>query len=376
MNTRYLPHSLTDAGVWRPTRLRWRSFIWRFHRRMALGLGWALALMGLSGSLLVYRGEIHAWLHPEQEVAEASVPRAGLNAIMTAAYRVFPADSGSWRVGFPRQAADPVEITYLADDPFAGPSGPVRILIDPYRLQVLGLIEPDSEPVAGWLYRFHSTWLLNTKGNYWVAGLGGIFLIVLSSGLYLWWPQRRGGRRRVSSVHQRIGLVGAPVLMISIVTGLYLALPHTWLPEIYPRKNQFDSPVVVPSDGVMLTPEQVAVVGTDATHGLALRELQLPVSRRDPYRLAFYVPGTPDVAPAWLAVWIDPYRGEVLAKGRVGGDDWRNRLARWVCAVHDGRALGDWGRAIMAAGGLLPLLLAVSGTRLWWKRRQRASTGS
>ena len=69
-------------------------------------------------------------------------------------------------------------------------------------------------------------------------------------------------------------------------------------------------------------------------------------------------------------VWLDQYSGAVL-KVR----DWRNFTAgdtfvAWLFPLHNGEAFGLTGRGIVCVTGFAPLVLYVTGIRMWWLKRR------
>lgn len=84
--------------------------------------------------------------------------------------------------------------------------------------------------------------------------------------------------------------------------------------------------------------------------------------------------------PGWAGgradLWLHPLGGPVLGLRRHDdGSATDIYLARQL-PLHNGRALGLAGRIAICALGFVPLLLAATGTAIWWrKRRARVLSG-
>jgi uncharacterized iron-regulated membrane protein len=69
-------------------------------------------------------------------------------------------------------------------------------------------------------------------------------------------------------------------------------------------------------------------------------------------------------------VFIDAATGRVLLKDGPEGGSAGDRFIAWMFPLHNGEAFGEGGRALVCAAGLLPLLLALTGASIWWRRRR------
>jgi uncharacterized iron-regulated membrane protein len=106
------------------------------------------------------------------------------------------------------------------------------VYVDPYTARILGELDPNATLYA-FAKRAHGTLLIGTVGDYLIEIVAGLGVLLIVSGLYLWWPRERGalrrallpslapaGRRRWRDVHAAVGLWVAPVLSFFLVSGL------------------------------------------------------------------------------------------------------------------------------------------------------------
>ncbi|BCX88348.1 hypothetical protein MIN45_P0717 [Methylomarinovum tepidoasis] len=346
-----------------------RRWAFRLHRWLALGTALLLVLLGLSGSLLVYRDPLYRLLHPQTRIQIDGQP-APLGRLLDAAFTLYPPDSGVWRLVLPGRAGEPAKATYVSDDPFEGPEGEVIVWIDPYRAEVLRAFEKDRDWFEGWLYRFHSTWLLE-EGKLLTAALGTVLVILIATGLSLWWPTRRRLHLNLAGSHRWLGALGSPLLLFSTLTGLYLAIPHAWLPALYPAVvSEPRPPVLEPADTAPLDIDTLVARIVRRHPRLELRALTPPRSETDPWLLEFHRQGSYDAPPSWDKLWVDPWRARIA--GRIAPPPtWRETLLCWMFPLHSGAAIPPGTLPLLALTGLLPLPLAGTGLWLWLRHRIR-----
>lgn len=327
-----------------------------WHRSLALIPAAMLVLWVLAGCALLWQEKIS---RPRIEIPETG-RQAALEKVLAAAWQVYPRQSGDWRLRLPGRRGEAIQVLYVADDPFAGPSEPVSIWIDPRCAQVLQLTEGRGE-IPGWLYRFHSTLLLGDKGRFGVIGLGLLMGALLGTGLALWRPSRRG----LAGFHNWLGVAIAPPLLISLVSGLALALPQGW---VFPS-NEAEAAVEEPVPIKTLTLDDLVLWTRKLFPAATLREVAIPRWEDDPWELALRRLGAPDVEPAWVRVWLDPRQGRMAVQDPLA--NWRGRLRQWVYALHSGALAGTLGRVVLLLGGCGLALQAVVGLGLRFRRRRR-----
>lgn len=111
-------------------------------------------------------------------------------------------------------------------------SAAVAVFVDPYTGVVLGEHDVDGTLYA-WAKKLHGTLLLGTVGDYVIEIAAGFGVLLIVTGLYLWWPRRgrtwraallpsvaASGRRRWRDLHGALGAWFAPVLLFFLVSGL------------------------------------------------------------------------------------------------------------------------------------------------------------
>jgi uncharacterized iron-regulated membrane protein len=360
------------------------------HRWLGLALGGVVALLGLTGSTIVFDHAIDAWLNPALFTPRAPGPARSLDEIVAAAHAAAP--EGTWRLSVSMPGVDhDVFTVYLSPAGSGAPRRPVEITVDPASGAVLGQRDGDSN-LTTVIYRLHSTLLLGDAfgiddlGTY-VVGFAGLGLLgSIISGLYLWWPRWRqlgcalrvkwrGSARRVNfDLHRAVGFWSALVLLISAGSGVSLTSPDYVRPLI-----GLASPVTALSPNATSAPRPIrraitageaALAATRALPGATVTFVSLPAGPRDVYRLALRRPSDLRRVFGNNRVWIDQYSGEVVSARTIATMSPGDVLLEWQFPLHSGEAFGLAGRLVVFTAGLVPTLLGVTGTTIWWRKRR------
>lgn len=366
-------------------RERWRQW----HLVLGLGLGGLLALLGLTGSLLVYYPELDTWLHPELAWQPADGRVQAWEPVLQALQRAEPGRERGWRIELPPEGAGHVTARYLRPAERPGP-GFTPLLVTLHA----GTLEPLARRYWGefamtWLYDLHYTLLLGDTGL-WVVGLAGLATLgSLASGLWLWWPTSRrqwaqagrwkrgaGRARRTWDQHRLSGLYGLPLLATLVATGALLALPSWTMPAVRafsPLPNPPQPRSTPPADlsQARRIPLDQALAAAQARFPQATaRWVDTPDGPQGTFRVRLQQPGEPSPRFPRTFVWVDAWSGQVLdardARAHTGGEV----FLAWLHPLHNGQAFGPVGRALACLGGLLLPVLAWTGLRRWWDRRR------
>jgi uncharacterized iron-regulated membrane protein len=361
------------------------------HRWLGLALGGALALLGLTGSVIVFDHAIDAWLNPALFTPRTPGPARSLDEIVAAARGAAP--DGAWRVSVSMPGVDhDVFTVYLAPaGSTAPPRRPVEITVDPASGAVLGRRDADSN-LTTVIYRLHSTLLLGDTfgiddlGTY-VVGFAGLGLLgSIVSGLYLWWPRWgqlggalvvhwRGSVKRVNfDLHRAVGFWSALVLLVSAGSGVYLTFPDYVRPLVglaSPITPLTPTATSDPRPGARpITAGEAARAATRALPDATVTFVSLPAGPRDVYRLALRRPSDVRRVSGNNRVWIDQYSGEVVSARTIATMSAGDVVLEWQFPLHSGEAFGLAGRLVVFTVGLVPTLLAVTGTTIWWRKRR------
>src|SRR5918912_572989 len=147
----------------------------KLHTYVGLSIGLLLALIGLTGSLIVFGDELDAWLNPGILRVEPRGEQPSAQSMLDAVRAAYPNEKLG-RVRLPREAHDSAEICFDAR------REPRCVYVDPYSAAVLGERVP-ARSFKGRLVSLHRR-LLSTEVGEVIIGVCGLLLLTLSlSGL-------------------------------------------------------------------------------------------------------------------------------------------------------------------------------------------------
>ncbi len=158
--------------------------------------------------------------------------------------------------------------------------------------------------------------------------------------------------RAVWRWHFYAGLLCMPVLVLMAVTGgLYLFNKEV-------EGVVYRDLLRVPAAQVAALPPQALLSAAVAAVPGEARAYDTPIDADSSVRVGLVSP-----QGGAVSVFIDPYRGTVLGTLE---DDWR--LMRVVTRLHSLELLGPWANLLVEVVAGWAIVLAVTGTWLWWPR--------
>ena len=349
----------------------------QIHLWLGLTLGVLGIFIGTTGSLLLYDHEIDAWLNPQRYAVTGA--RVSLTYAEYAA-AVAQALGGGARVvnlRLPEQEGMPIVAVARARDGATF----YRVYVDPPTGRVLDAVPGGG--VIGWIHRFHENLTLREYGGREIVGLVGFAMLISSlSGIYLWWPARgrlrealgaRPGLARSRNLHYLCGFYGSLILALLSFTGVWLAYPDAGraivagFSQVSPLARNVQAGEYrgkpIPPDGAVSAAQtlypQARVTGVG-----------LPAGPRGVYRVNLRD------ADGAIAVFIDPATAAVARRADSSTRSAGDRFLAVQRRLHTGEAFGA-GRIALFLAGLLPAVLAATGSILWLKkRRPRTPRGS
>jgi len=391
--------------------------VWRWHFFAGLWIAPFLIILTLSGAIYLFDREIDGWWNRDIQTVVALRQPLPLKEQEMAVLAAFPGASPV-RVRLPRSGneASVWNITTA--------NGLTRdVYLDPYRGRVNGTKDPEAQPTAI-VRRVHATLLGGKFGGYVVELVACWTLIMMATGIWLWWPRKwkaKGvfvprwsttGRRYWRDLHSIPSIFNACFVILLVLTGLpwsafwgeQFAKLGEVVPFVAPSPN-FKAPPQADghTDGDVHAAHRMASMNdpdaaripwtikhTKAPHGsgpgpVGIGEIEPLLSRLDRTRFGegvriFYPTGAtgvfmisyvPDKAEGQRTLYIDPGTGRLL--GNIGWTDYSPtaKAVEWGVMTHMGREYGlpnqlaNLGVCLVLTGGIL------AGLTLWWKRRPR-----
>ncbi|WP_231621646.1 PepSY-associated TM helix domain-containing protein [Sphingomonas sp. 37zxx] len=358
-----------------------------WHRWFGLGAGLWLALLSLTGIAIAWYDEVDTALNPDWRRAAISTARpAALQNVLDQASATLPGFTAS-QIQLARQPGDVHWLVGRAPLNGVAPV-PVQIFADPATGAVLGWRETgalrlDRRHLMDLLYGIHTDLLLGETAA-WLLGLVALLWVIDHGvGIALALPPRQqwrdafrmagrpGSLKRLFDWHRAKGMWAWPITMTLALTGLTLA----W-PEASRDLVGLASPVnerlheTMPLIGDIPTPIPIDTALANATNAPAKVHSIRLLPRQGMYAVrSFDARDVDNQGRLWTYVAMT--NGQVVGSRHDAGESAGDAIFAWQYPLHSGHAAGWAGRILVSIGGIVTLLLAWSGVRLWWRRRKR-----
>lgn len=383
---------------------RWYNAVWRWHFYAGMLCLPFVIWLAVTGTIYLWRPQIEAWLDRPYDHLAVAGPAASADAQVAAALRAVPGSTLHQYVLPERPgAATRVLVTRGGVDE--------RVYLDPRSLAVLRVVREEQRPLQV-VMRLHGQLLAGPAGSYVVEAAACWTVVMLLTGLFLWWPRgggglagilyprlRGGGRLFWRDLHATAGLWASLFALGLILTGLPWA--EGWgryLGEVRWVTGTAAGPVDWTIGGKPPAPKADAMLGPHAGHhGMAMPtppirrgEIERVIATVRPLRIAPPVliapPGqagapwsvTSDAAdrPLRSDLQVDGATGRLVGRVDFAQRHWIDRLIGYGIAVHEGALFGLLNQMLGTVTALLLVLLVVSGAILWWRRRPTGMLGA
>ncbi len=391
---------------------RWPAYatIWRWHFYAGLFCIPFVLWLSLTGSIYLFRPQVEAWLdRPYAEVAGPG-PRASAGAQVAAAVRAVPG-SVLHRYQLPDTPDQAVQIV-------VGKGGrETRVYVHPQSLAMLKAVDEDSRPMRV-VFRLHGELLAGDVGSYLVELAASWTIVMLLTGLFLWWPRGGGlggvvyprfagkGRRFWRDLHGVTGFWVSAMALFLLVSGLpwakswgsYLKTVRTAV-EGAPVKQDWSTGHSGERRARVTTDAGTrAMMGEHAEHGgmtmahpamsyapldrivTTVRPLDLsaPVLIAPPTGMAAPWTAKSDAAdrPRRTDLTLDGTTGRILTRKDFAQRRLVDRLVGWGVAIHEGQAFGWANQLLNLITALGLMLLGISSVVLWWRRKPSGTLGA
>jgi uncharacterized iron-regulated membrane protein len=199
--------------------------LWRWHFYAAFLVIPFILWQGVTGVLYLWHEQIADALWPELRFVEAGTSRIDLDTQLHAA--MAGGDVLPTVVKLPADPARSVQFVFEDRNDLPTPR-----FVDPYRGHVLGQVA-SSVWLPGLTRKLHGGWPLGKPGS-WLLELGACWMIVMVlTGLYLWWPRgvqgfagvlyprlRAGSRMFWKDLHSVMGMWFSAIFLAFLITAL------------------------------------------------------------------------------------------------------------------------------------------------------------
>lgn len=368
--------------------------IWRWHFYAGLFVIPLILILSLTGAIYLFKPQIDAWEESawrDLPTANAAVPSQQVAAALQAfpgarlhSYRLPVADADAALVHLELAGRDAMR------DVFVAPEG-----------AVVGSLDPETR-ISDFVSRIHGSLLAGKAGDWLVELAANWSIVMILSGLYLWWPKGEGGKWRLAGTLWPRMQRGAFLRDLHAVTGFWVAglalvLLLSGLPwasvwgDAFKTVREQAGWVQGAQDWSTGAPEHAE---HDHTAMLAAQAEPMPavsidviVAKAAAERLAFPVTVAPpgdhwtvqssaQNRPLRATITYDALTGDRQSIERFADRHPIDQVVGYGIAWHEGALFGWVNQVIGVLTALMLMTMAVSGFLLWRRRRPTGVLGA
>lgn len=364
----------------RPQRVWWRRALFQVHLWGGVILGLYIIIIGITGSILVFKDELAAISYPhlmQSRMDAAHPPSASL-----------PQFAAAVRTAFPKYKLVSAFVPGVYGETFFGymeSSNDAGLYVfGDHDGSIIGSFDPKKSWI-NWVADLHFRLLAGQTG-FIVNGIGAACLVLLcATGLVLWWPGIRSWPRALKvnftkswkrinfDLHSAIGFWTLSLLLIWAISGVYFVWPKQFENFV----NRF-SPVaaavepeftIAPSFSTELADLQAILNrAQQAAPATTLSGFYFPADRKSAVTV---YQARRDIRNYSLMdrVYLDPYTGALLGVWHSGvNPTLGSKLVYWLGPLHFGLYWGFTVKLIWATVGFALPVLTVTGALMYWNR--------
>ena len=334
------------------------------HLWVGLSVGIAVAVLGVTGSVLVFHEDLLRWQQPQLEGHPLHADGTVLADILE---RETPAGLRSIQLPDARM---PAFVAFYEDGRrgyFAPEDG--RTL----------LMRSTDDDVLLWLQDLHIHFLAGDTGEQVVGAVGWIALGLLLTGLYLWWPKRgmltlslrwfaNPPTRRWLSWHRSTGVVLLPMVLLLTLTGVgmvYHAGARAALTGLF-GGGEIPAAPAHDADAALDWPAVLARAQSGLP-GAHLTRTAPPAAGEGVVSFRARMPGEWHVNGR-STVHVDLAGRQVLLAHDATAQAAGARMTEAIYPLHIGAVGGTFVRWLTALAGLVPAFLLLTGFLFWLRR--------
>ncbi|MGV8918272.1 MAG: PepSY-associated TM helix domain-containing protein [Pseudomonas sp.] len=394
------------------------NLAWRWHFYAGLFVAPFMILLSLTGMIYLFKPQLDNLMYHDL-------------LYVTPGQQLLSADAQQQRVqaAFPQAPVSkylpPISADTSAEFVVMQDGRELNVFIDPYRGEILGT-QDGKNNLQALARSLHGKLLLGKVGDRIVELAAGWGIVLVISGLYLWWPRGKStsgvlwprlssrGRPLWRDLHAVTGFWGSMLLLMMLLSGMtwtgvwgkqfadvwntFPAAMWNDVPKSDKQAGELNSPTrqsvpwaaentPMPVSGdhaehmkhsdVMAAPaapslslQQVVDIATEQGVYVGYN-ITAPTTADGVFTIAVFADDPRNDA----TLHIDQYSGKVLAK--LGWKDYStvSRATELGVMLHEGKFFGWLNQLLIFLICLMVLLSSVSGLVIWWKRRPQGGLG-
>ena len=363
--------------------------IWRWHFYAGLLCIPVIIILAVSGAVYLFKPQIDAWVDSDYRELTISGQRSSANQQIQAAMRALPA-ARFLSYQLPENERQAVIIQLQKD------GKKIQVYVNPYTLDILKTIAYDDQFIR--LVRsFHGELLAGNAGSIVVEMAACWAIVLIVTGLYLWWPRsakgvagilyprlHKGGRIFWRDLHSVTGIWISALTLFLLVSGLPWAL--VW-GSAFKELRQWNRDAIQ-QDWSLGRAQEARDNAKNATKQIKLDELVViqakslnlasPVimspSRKNP--AIWTVKSMHQNRPLRSNAWLDAKTGKVLKLQSFQQRELLDRIVGIAVAAHEGQLFGWFNQLLGVVTALGLMVVSISAFVLWRRRKPDHELGA
>jgi uncharacterized iron-regulated membrane protein len=384
--------------------------VWRWHFYAGLFCIPFVIVLAISGGIYLFRPQIDAWLDRPYDHLQVYGTHASAAEQIQAALAAVPGGSlDAYELPTAPDAAPRVMVRRKGEV--------IRVYVHPENLQILKTI-PENERFTRILFRLHGELLAGDRGSMVVELAASWTIIMILTGLYLWWPRqvsglagiiyprlRAGQRIFWRDLHSVTGIWISALVLFLLLSGLPWA--KSW-GNYLKAIRRITGTAVAQQDWTTGSDDATAPAAGKAANEHAMhgehggghsaprptpKDLTVvdrivatvqPLNLAPPVLIAppergsenWSVKSTSANRTERTDLLIDGPTGAIVSRDDFASRQLIDRIVGVAISAHEGQLFG-WPNqllGLMAASGLL--LICTSGVIMWWRRRDAGVLGA
>jgi uncharacterized iron-regulated membrane protein len=354
----------------------------KWHLYLGIIAGLIVSIVGVTGSILVFQDEIDEALNPGLFHVLEQKNKIPLEHIVPMIKEKHP----QLEFDYIYNEHDKPNGTYQLYDEVSTQ----QVYINPYTVEISGKRLYSSSFISI-VTNIHRTLLIPVAGRY-IVGISSLILLILTiTGMRLWIPQkwkqlksaltintRAGFKRKNYDWHNVLGFYSSPVVALLSLTGFCITFSLIVVPLLFILSGKSPQGVAqvlgarsAYTKGAQQLPlTAVAEIAYKTIPDARIAGIALPEDSVGNYRLDLEIPGPPKSGNRAMLI-IDQYSGKILLNSRIDFPNIGNAYLSWLTPIHYGSFGGRPTQILALVGGLIPLLLFITGFIIWWPRYRK-----
>ncbi len=376
----------------------------KLHLWLGLSVGLIVFIVSLTGSMYVFKDEIQntlrkdaIWVKPET-ITQSPIPIATLKEkVSLEVNEKYPVSS----VEIPLDKNKSYEFLYYEKDKkgwnyFQEVKINKLVYVNQYTGQILGVYDEkyDLFPI---LKAIHWSLLLKTDWGKYTVGIPVVlFIIMLLTGIVLWWPKNKKARRARFSfdwknvktwkrknydLHSILGFYVSFIALLMSLTGIYFSYP--WVKNVF--NFTFSGSLELPKEKDIKSPDSL-LAKNYSVYDITAQETKKMYRESSSYRIPLNgknkkgkelknIPVTVYQKDGRFSerslIVFDKYSGKILSNKPHQSLTNAEKYANANYDIHTGSYFGLFGKIIWFLAGLVCTSLPVTGFLIWWGKYKK-----